>query len=178
MYRLQQLALLVVVGLAGYGAWTYYSKSAAKTSDQLLTDFKSGGAVDAELAHQELGSRASSGKLDPPTFVGWTRDTDDRVKVLGLELIGRKATKEGKAAALHCFADKSVKVRLAAVEVFKSCKSKDAIESLLAMLQDADADVAQGARGALENITDQRFKETGKWREWWDINKKTFQVPE
>ncbi|MBI5367658.1 MAG: HEAT repeat domain-containing protein [Planctomycetes bacterium] len=178
MFRLQQLAILAVVAAAGYMAYNYLSGTANKTVDQLVTDYCTGNAVESGLAQKTLSSRAIDGSLPPSTFIGWAYDPDEKKKLLSLALIAKRPTKEGRKVALKLLNERSVPVRIGAVQVFQVTKSKEAVEPLMATMNESDADLSLGARSALEFITDQRFKETGKWKEWWDMNRATFTVTE
>jgi len=181
MVTKKRVVIFLVLVAAGFGAWKFYAKSLGDKSDGQLFEMISSGSA-AGAAETELMLRASTGRITPATFREHMKDTSPKARVVACR--GAKSLKD-KAAAPQLIAmledpKEDAEVKEAAASAFANIRVKEAIPSLLKMLDYTSENVRVAASDALRSITKQKYsnKEGEKWKLWWTENASTFKVVE
>ncbi|MBI4613879.1 MAG: HEAT repeat domain-containing protein [Planctomycetes bacterium] len=174
--RLVKLAILVALAAGGWYAWSYFSAQKEKPVPELFDEFADNEAT-RELTRQILLDKA--GPDDLKTAQGYVKHSDPAVRALAAEVLG----KTGKSAAHGTLAtmaksDKDVSVRRAACRGLGGIRLVESVDTLVEVLEKEgeDKQVLGDAKGALKELTGERFVEFSEWVEWWKLTKKDFSM--
>lgn len=173
--------LLVIAAIAG-GGYYFYAKGLKAKTDAELFSMIAGGGAGASAAEAEVSLRARTGKIGVDSLRAHLKD---EVPAARKSAIGGLAIKKDKDSAKALIAmlenpKEDAEVKAAACRAFADIRVKEAIPTLLAMLDFKSEDVRMAASEALRSITKQAYsnKEADKWKNWWTDNGKSFEVKE
>ena len=105
-----------------------------------------------------------------------------KIRELSALALGETKAKRNKqlvAALLKALEEPKASVRTAAAKAFVKIRIYEAIEPLMAALDDPSKDVARAAHDALKSITHYTWPQRrAAWEDWWKGDKKKFYVRE
>lgn len=135
-------------------------------------------------AAQAMGSQRDEKAYDVLVSV-LEKDGSDKVKGKAVQGLGRLRTEKAMGKVLGCLKSEQAGIRSSAAAALGNSKDKNAVEPLIAALNDPDQKVRNAASKSLaqlsgqdelhESVKDKSPEEMHKaWEAWWGKNKETF----